>query len=83
MSKWNGIFNGTYSTSRYANYSLEDDILNAGIGIFAVERSDGGLNKYKDDRIDVWGKGDGKGNYPHYYYNGKDDYDKAPDDRHK
>lgn len=32
--------------------------------------------------IDVWGRGDDSGHYDHYYYNGPDDYGKAPDNRH-
>lgn len=82
MSEWDGVFNGTYDTSRYANRSLEDDILEAGIGNFAGETSTGGLIRQTDTRIDVWGEGDSNGNYPHNYYNGPNDYGKAPDDRH-
>ena len=78
---WDGVFNGTYETSRYADGTLETDILNAGRGIWATK--DGGLYRETNDRIDIWKEGDGKGNYDHYYYNGPTDYGKAPDGRHK
>lgn len=42
-----------------------------------------GLYRESDSRIDVWGKGDSSGHYDHYYYNGPDDYGKAPDNRHE
>lgn len=80
MSKWDGKFNGTYESSRYNDGTLETDILNAGRGIYATES--GGLVRESDSRLDVWGEGDGKGNYDHWYYNGPDDYGKAPDSRH-
>jgi hypothetical protein len=83
MSKWDGKFNGTYETSRYGKQSLADDIMDAGCGTFTYASSTGGLVRETDSRIDVWGKGDGNGNYPHYYYNGPNDYGKAPDGRHK
>ena len=82
MSKWDGKFNGTYDTSRYAERSLEKDILAAGRGEIAYEGPNGELIRESDSRLDVWGQGDGNGHYPHYYYNGRDDYGKAPDDRH-
>lgn len=81
-SKWDGVFNGTYETSRYAGRPLEKDILDAGKGKFAYEGPHGELIVERDDRLDVWGEGDGQGHYPHYYYNGPDDYGKAPDNRH-
>ncbi len=65
MSKWDGEFNGTYDTSRYAGGSLEDHIMNAGCGIY--EGPNGELIRESDSRIDVWGRGDGRGNYDHYY----------------
>lgn len=80
MSKWDGKFDGSYESSRYYDGTLETDILNAGNGIF--ETSTGGLYRESDTRIDVWGRGDNNGNYPHYYYNGPNDYGKAPDGRH-
>ncbi len=80
MSKWDGKFNGTYDTSRYDDGTLEGSIKNASNGIW--ETSTGGLYRESDSRIDVWGRGDGNGNYPHYYYNSSDDYGKAPDGRH-
>ena len=82
MSKWDGKFNGTYDNSRYADHSLADDIMDAGCGKFAYEGPNGELIRESDSRIDVWGRGDGKGHYDHYYYNGPDDYGKAPDGRH-
>ena len=66
MSKWDG--------------TLESEILWAGKGIYPTEN--GGLMKERNGRIEVWGEGDGKGNYPHWYYNGPNDYGKAPDNRH-
>ena len=82
MSKWDGKFDGTYATSRYAGKSLEDQIMDAGCGKFYRETSDGGLMVEKPGRIDVWGRGSGKGDYKHGYYNGFNDYGMAPDDRH-
>lgn len=79
-SKWDGKFNGTYESSRYNDGTLETDILNAGRGIYATES--GGLVRESSSRIDVWGEGDGNGNYDHWYYNGPNDYGKAPDGRH-
>jgi hypothetical protein len=81
MSKWDGKFNGSYESSRYNNGTLENDILNAGRGIWATPS--GGLYRESNSRIDVWSVGDNKGNYDHWYYNGPDDYGKAPDGRHK
>lgn len=43
---------------------------------------DGELIRELPTRIDVWGVGDDEGNYDHWYYNGPDDYGKAPDGRH-
>lgn len=43
MSKWDGKFNGTYDTSRYAERPLEDDIIAAGRGVFAYEGPNGEL----------------------------------------
>ncbi len=80
MSKWDGRFDGTYESSRYNDGTLETDILNAGCGIW--ETSTSGLYRESDSRIDVWGRGDDSGHYDHYYYNGPDEYGKAPDDRH-
>lgn len=80
MSKWDGKFNGTYESSRYNDGTLETDILNAGRGIYATES--GGLVRESSSRIDVWGEGDSNGNYDHWYYNGPNDYGKAPDGRH-
>ncbi len=82
MSKWDGVFNGTYDTSRYAERDLEDDIMDAGQGVFAYAGPNGELIRESDSRIDVWEQGDGNGNYGHYYYNGPNDYGKAPEDRH-
>lgn len=82
MSTWDEKFNGTYDTSRYADRSLEEAILDAGCGKFVYEGPNGELIRETEDRIDVWGEGDGQGNYPHYYYNGPTDYGKAPDERH-
>ena len=82
MSKWDGKFNGTNDTSRYADRSLEEDILDAGQGIFAYEGPNGELIREREDRIDVWARGDGNGHYDHYYYNNPNDYGKAPYDRH-
>lgn len=83
MSNWDGKFNGTYDTSRYAERPLEEDLMDAGRGVIAKEGPNGELIRVTDTKIDVWGEGDGKGNYPHSYYNGPNDYGKAPDDRHK
>ena len=77
---WDGKFNGTYEFSKYNDCTLENDIQNAGCGIWTV--SAGGLYRESDSRIDVWGPGDNNGHYDHWYYNGPDDYGKAPDNRH-
>lgn len=75
-------FDGSYATSRYAKKSLEEDINRfAEKGILVGETSTGGLYKESDTKIDVWGKGEVGGPYPHYYYSSSDDYGKAPDDR--
>ena len=52
-------------------------------GLFAYEGPNGELIRQTDTRIDVWGRGDGNGHYDHYYYNGPNDYGKAPDNRHE
>lgn len=80
---WDGKFNGTYESSRYADRTLEDEIMDAGVGRYVYEGSHGELIRMDESRIDIWGKGDGEGNYDHFYYNGPNDYGKAPDDRHK
>ncbi len=79
---WDGKFNGTYASSRYADRPLADDIMDAGCGVFAYEGPNDELIRETDSRIDVWGRGDGNGNYPHHYYNGPDDYGDAPYGRH-
>ena len=56
MSDWDGKFNGTYDTSRYADQSLEKDILDAGRGVRAYEGPNGELIRESDTRIDVWGR---------------------------
>ena len=80
MSMWDGRFDGSYESSRYNDGTLETDIMNAGNGIWATSTE--GLYRESDSRIDVWDPGDFSGHYDHYYYNGPDDYGKAPDDRH-
>ena len=80
MSKWDGKFDGSYESSRYNDGTLENDIMNAGCGILSTRS--GGLYREGNSRIDVWGRGDSNGNYDHYYYNGANDYGKAPDGRH-
>lgn len=83
MSIWDGKFNGTYETSKYGDLSLEEVIEKAAYeGVYLYEGPNGELIRETDTRIDIWGEGDGNGNYDHYYYNGPDDYGKAPDDRH-
>lgn len=82
MSKWDGKFNGTYETSRYADRPLEDDILDAGRGVYAYEGEDGGLIRESGTKFDYWFEGDGNGNYDHGYYNNPDDYGMAPPNRH-
>ena len=58
-------------------WKLTFSMLEMGLG----QPAPGGLYR-ETDRIDVWGRGDSSGNYDHYYYNGPDDYGKAPDGRH-
>ncbi len=82
MSKWDGEFNGTYGSSRYSKRSLEDDLKDAMSGTYAWEGPNGELIRQSDNRLDVWSEGDGKGHYDHYYYNGHNDYGKAPRNRH-
>lgn len=83
MSIWDGKFNGTFDTSKYADDTLEDIIRRgAEEGVFVYEGPNGELIRESDSRIDVWGRGDGNGHYPHYYYNGPNDYGEAPEDRH-
>ena len=80
MSKWDGRFDGSYESSRYNDGTLETDIMNAGNGIWATSTE--GLYRENDSSNDVWDPGAISGTYAHYYYNGPDDYGKAPDDRH-
>lgn len=61
-------FDGSYKTSRFAERSLEEDILRAGKGEITGELSGGGTFRQKDDRIDVWTPGS-PGNYRHDFYN--------------
>ena len=80
---WDGIFNGTYETSRYASRSLEDDIMEAGCGRFAYEGPNGELIKQSDDKIEIWGEGGGNGHYPHRGYRlGEDKPFEADINRH-
>ena len=82
-NNWDGKFNGTYDTSRYADRTLRDDLLDAMEGKY-IKGDDSYLSRQTDDRLDIWFKGDGKGNYDHYYLNGNnpEDHGKAPDGRH-
>ena len=82
MSKWDGKFNGTYETSKYAGRTLEEEILDAGRGVIAYAGPNGELIRITDKKIDVWEPGDGEGHYVHHFYSTPDDYGKAPDDRH-
>lgn len=83
MSKWDGHFNGTYDTSRYADLSIEEKLeCFIDKGELTYAGPDGELIRELPDRIDVWGVGDGHGNYDHWYYNGVNDHDKAPNGRH-
>lgn len=50
-----GWWNGSYETSREGQQSLEDDIMDAGIGKFAYGTSDGGTVKQTDNSINVYG----------------------------
>lgn len=80
-SKWDGRFDGSYDLSRYNDGSLENDIVNAGLGIYA--NSMDGLVKESSNRIDVWGVGDSDGHYDHWYFNNEtNEFGKAPDGRH-
>lgn len=79
--KWDGVFDGSYESSRYNDGSLENDIVNAGLGIYA--NSMDGLVKESSNRIDVWGVGDSDGHYDHWYFNNEtNEFGKAPDGRH-
>lgn len=83
MSEWDRHFNGSYDTSRYADLSVEEKLERfIDKGELTYARPDGELIRELPTRIDVWGVGDDEGNYDHWYYNGPDDYGKAPDGRH-
>lgn len=51
MAKW---WNGSYETSKEGQQSLEQDILDAGIGKFAYPTSDGGTIKQTDHSINAY-----------------------------
>ena len=55
MGQW---WNGSYETSREGQQSLEDDIMDAGLGKFAYPTSDGGCVKETDHSINVYGPSD-------------------------
>ena len=61
-------FDGSYATSKFAERTLEEDILKAGEGEITGELPGGGTFRQTDDRIDVWTPGS-PGNYRHDYYN--------------
>lgn len=49
-----GYWNGSYETSKEGQQSLEQDILDAGIGKFAYPTSDGGTVKVTDHSINAY-----------------------------
>lgn len=65
-SKWDG----RYSTSREGMQSLEDDILDAGLGKFTYETNLGGTVRQTDNRIDVYGPSNSEKGHSHDWYNG-------------
>lgn len=67
MSKWDG----RYETSREGSQSLEDDIMDAGVGRFTSETSTGGTLRESDNRIDVYGPSDSEKGHSHDWYNGR------------
>lgn len=67
MSAWDG----RYDTSREGGQSLEDDILDAGVGKFTYPTSTGGTVRQTDNRIDVYGKSDSSKGHSHDWYNGR------------
>lgn len=67
MGKWDGNYNGTYESSR----SLEDDIMEAGLGNFTYPTSDGrGTIRETDSTIDVYYPSDSKRGHSHAWYDG-------------
>ena len=52
------VWDGRYATSRYANQTMEEAILEAGMGRFAYESGSGGLITQSDNSINVYGPSD-------------------------
>lgn len=65
MSKWDG----RYETSREGKQSLEDDIMDAGVGKFTRATSTGGKYQETDDSINVYGPSDSEKGHSHDWYN--------------
>ena len=63
-------WDGRYSTSRDADKSLEDEILDAGLGIFSHELPGGGTYRQTEHSINVYYPDESKrGGYAHIGYN--------------
>lgn len=65
----NEPWDGRYETSREGQQSLEDDILDAGIGKFAYPTSTGGTVKETDHSINVYGPSNSEKGHSHSWYN--------------
>lgn len=65
MSKWDG----RYDSTKESKQSLEDDIIDAGMGKFCYPTSMGGTVRETDDRIDVYGPSDSSKGHSHDWYN--------------
>lgn len=64
MSKWDG----KYENTKESKESLENDILNAGIGKFCYPTNTGGTYRETDDRIDVYGPSNSSKGHSHDWY---------------
>lgn len=63
--KWDGRYKNTYEGNR----TLEEDILEAGLGNFCYPTPSGGTVRQTDSRIDVYAPSDSSKGHSHTWYN--------------
>lgn len=61
-------WDGRYENTKEAGQSLEQDILDAGMGKFTSPTSNGGTIRQTDTRIDVYGPSDSSKGHSHDWY---------------
>ena len=66
MSKWSGRYEDTKESER----SLEEDIIEAGLGRFCYPTESGGAVRKTDTRIDVYAPSDSSKGHSHTWHNG-------------